>query len=137
METTRQKFSIQEFLEKAEVPAVPIYIKGKEYIMLIDTGSDESYMDSSILNDIPKILTGYQEKVIGGTAIKEEKSCIYLVEFACGSNEYKDEFIENDFSRLFTFMEQNTGVKLSGILGTKFLMKHKCILDFENLIFYL
>lgn len=137
METTKQKFSVQEFLEKAEVPAVPIYIQGKEYIMLIDTGSDESYMDNDILIDVPKILVGYQEKVIGGTAVKEEKSNIYLVEFACGSNEYKEEFIENDFSRLFNFIGQNTGVKLSGILGTKFLIKHKCILDFENLIFYL
>lgn len=133
----KQTFDLKEFLKKAEVPIVPIYINGNEYFVMLDTGSDASYLDSEVLNNIPKLLLGQQKEIIGGTAIKESGSCVYEVEFACGDKEFKEMFTENDFSHIFSFLEQITGIKLSGILGTSFLMKHKCILDFDQLVFYL
>lgn len=119
------------------MPAIPIWINGKEYVVLIDTGSDASYLDAGVLNEVPKILLGYQEEVIGGTGIKEKGSAVYRVEFACGDREFQEEFTENDFSHIFEFIENSHGIKLCGILGTKFLLKHKCILDFDKLVFYL
>lgn len=133
----KQTFDLKEFLKKAEIPVIPIYINGNEYFILLDTGSDASYLDSEVLNNIPKLLLGHQEAIVGGTAIKESGSCVYEVEFACGDKEFKEMFTENDFSRIFSFLEQTTGIRLSGILGTRFLMKHKCILDFDQLVFYL
>jgi hypothetical protein len=133
----KQQFNLKEFLEKAEIPAIPIYIQGKEYIVLIDTGSDASYLDTAVLNEISKLLLGHQEEVIGGTGIKCKGSLVYQVEFACGDREFREEFTENDFSRIFKFIEESYGVKLCGILGTRFLMKYKCILDFDKLVFYL
>ena len=133
----KQTFNLEDSLKKAEVPVIPIYINGKEYFIMLDTGSDASYLDSEVLNNIPKLLLGYQDEIVGGTAIKESGSCVYEVEFACGDKEFKEIFTENDFSHIFSFLEQTTGIKLSGILGTRFLMKHKCILDFDQLVFYL
>lgn len=133
----KQTFNLEDSLKKAEVPVIPIYINGKEYFIMLDTGSDASYLDSEVLNNIPKLLLGHQEEIVGGTAIKESGSCVYEVEFACGDREFKEVFTENDFSHIFNFLEQTTGIKLSGILGTRFLMKHKCILDFDQLVFYL
>lgn len=132
-----QTFDLTEFLQKANIPVIPIFINGNEYLVLIDTGSDASYLDSKVLENIPKILLGYQDEIVGGTAIKEKGSAVYQVEFACGLNEFKEEFTENDFSEIFNFIENSHGVKLCGILGTKFLMKYKCILDFDKLILYL
>lgn len=137
IKTKKQQFNLKEFLEKAELPAVPIWIEGKEYIVLIDTGSDASYLDSTVLSEVPKILLGYQEEIVGGTAVKDKGSAVYQVEFACGDKEFKEEFTENDFAHLFKFIEDAHGVKLCGILGTRFLMKYRCILDFDKLVFYL
>jgi len=133
----KQQFNLQEFLERAQVPAVPIWINGKEYIVLIDTGSDASYLDVSVLEESPKILLGFQEEIIGGTSIKGKGSAVYQVEFACGDKEFQEEFTENDFGHIFKFIEDSHGIKLCGILGTRFLMKYKCILDFDKLVFYL
>lgn len=133
----KQIFDLGEFLKKVEIPVIPIYINGNEYLVMLDTGSDASYLDSEALNNVPKLLLGYQEEIVGGTAIKESGSNVYEVEFACGDKEFKEIFTENDFSHIFSFLEQTTGVRLSGILGTRFLMKHKCILDFDQLVFYL
>ena len=133
----KQQFNLKEFLERANVPAVPIWINGNEYVVLIDTGSDVSYLDSSVLNEVPKILLGHQEEIIGGTSIKDKGSAVYQVEFACGDREFKEEFTENDFGHIFGFIEKSHGIKLCGILGTKFLIEHKCILDFDKLVFYL
>lgn len=119
------------------MPAVPIWINGKEYIVLIDTGSDASYLDVSVLEESPKILLGFQEEIIGGTSIKGKGSAVYQVEFACGDKEFQEEFTENDFGHIFKFIEDSHGIKLCGILGTRFLMKYKCILDFDKLVFYL
>lgn len=132
-----QQFNLKDILEKSDIPAISIYIAGKEYTVLIDTGSDMSYLDSLVLKEVPKILIGYQKEIIGGTGIKDTNSAIYQVEFAFGDKEFKEEFIENDFSSVFNTIEEYNKIKLCGILGTKFLMKHKCILDFKNLVFYL
>lgn len=134
---TKQVFNLKEFLKKAEVPAIPIWINGKEYIVLVDTGSDVSYLDTSVLQEIPKLLLGHQEEIVGGTGIKDRGSAVYQVEFACGDKEFKEEFTDNDFSDIFKFIEENHNVKLCGILGVRFLMKYKCILDFDKLVFYL
>ena len=133
----KQEFDIADFLSKAEVPVIPIYIDGNEYLVMLDTGSDASYLDSNVLNNVSKLLLGHQQEIVGGTAIKEKGSCVYEVEFACGDKEFKEIFTENDFTHIFDFIYENTGVKLSGILGTRFLMKYKCILDFDQLVFYL
>lgn len=135
--SNKQAFNLEEILNKVEVPVIPIYINGNEYLVMLDTGSDASYLDSEVLNNVPKLLLGHQEEIVGGTAIKESGSSVYEVEFACGNREFKEVFTENDFSHIFGFLEQTTGVKLSGILGTRFLMKYKCILDFDQLVFYL
>ena len=133
----KQQFNLKEFLEKANIPAVPIWINGNEYVVLVDTGSDASYLDTSVINEVPKILLGYQDEVVGGTGIKDRGSAVYQVEFACGNKEFQEESTENDFSYVFKFIEDNHGIKLCGILGTRFLMKYKCILDFDKLVFYL
>lgn len=133
----KQQFNLKEFLEKAEIPVIPVYIEGNEYYVLVDTGSDASYLDSQVLENISKILLGQQDEIVGGTAVKEKGSSVYEVEFACGDKEFKEMFTENDFSGIFSFIEQTTGIRLSGILGTRFLLKHKCILDFDKLVFYL
>lgn len=124
-------------LDKASIPAIPITIQGNTYNVMIDTGSDASYLDTELLKNIPRTLLGYQEEIVGGTAIKEKGSAVYSVDFICGEKSFTEEFTENDFSYIFKFIANQTGVQLHGILGTKFLLKYKCILDFDKLIFYL
>lgn len=135
--TQKQQFNLKEFLEKADIPAIPITINDKDYIMLVDTGSDASYLDSNVLNKIQKNLLGYQDEIVGGTGIKGKGSAVYEVKFNCGNKEFTEEFTENNFTHIFDFVQQNTGIRLSGILGTRFLVKNKCILDFDELVFYL
>ena len=138
-ETTegKQVFDLQDLLTKADIPAIPIKVGDKELIVMIDTGSDASYLDSSCIETIPKKLLGHQEEVIGGTGIKDKDFAIYEIDFTCGNKDFKEIFTENDFSHIFGFIEKTTGVKLSGILGTRFLLRNKCILNFDKLVFYL
>lgn len=133
----KQVFNLTDFLSKAEIPAVPITIDGKEFIIMLDTGSDASYLDTKFSKEIKKKLLGYQEEIISGTGIKEKGSPVYEVEFTCGVKTFTEIFTENDFGHIFDFFERTTGVRLCGILGTRFLMKYKCILDFDKLVFYL
>lgn len=135
---TKQVFNLKEFLEKAEVPAIPITIDNKDYIVLLDTGSDASYLDSKYLNEIQtKKHVGNQEEIISGTSIKNQGSNVYEVKFTCGGKQFVEDFTENNFEQIFDFIEEHHQVKLYGILGTRFLMKYKCILDFDKLVFYL
>lgn len=133
----KQKFNLKEFLNKAEIPAIVITINNKDYVVMIDTGSDASYLDSSVIDLSSMTLLGHQKEMISGTGIKESGSKVYEVPFTCGNKTFTENFTENDFSVVFGFIEQEFGIRMCGILGTRFLMKYKCILDFDKLVFYL
>lgn len=133
----KQKFDIKQFIEKSELPVITVTIDGVKHNMLVDSGSDASYIDKNALKEMNKELIGHQNGIVGGTSIDENQTNVYEINFTCGNKELKEEFTENDFNQIFTFIKQNSGVKLTGILGTRFLIKHKCILDFDKLTFHI
>lgn len=51
--------SFEKYLDKGGLPCIDIKIKGKNFIFLIDSGSDLSYIDSNVAEDLDlKILSG-------------------------------------------------------------------------------
>ena len=104
--------------------------------LLIDSGSDNNIIDSNILDKIDHKEAEYSNAThitgVGGTV--EIQACSFS--FKCNGEEYKADFLINDFSDAFTSILEASGIQLHGMLGTDFLQKNNIILDFQNFVAY-
>lgn len=136
----RQKESIMSFRESMDLTELPIVTftnNNKKLNFLLDTGSNMSYINQSVLKDIEyEKNNGYKTDMIGIEGNKiESESCNIKV---C----YKEYIFDSEFSILdmdhtFNIIKKESGVQLHGILGNKFFQTYKYVLDFESLTAYM
>ena len=53
------------------------------------------------------------------------------------SQKFIDRFYISDLDEAFRAIKAETGVQIHGILGSKFFVKYKYVLDFKDLIAYI
>lgn len=138
MKNNRTSASFDDAINKTNVPVIAIEAEGKFYNFLIDTGSDNSFIDSSIESEVStKELIGYQGGITGATGSQSQRTPVYKITFTCGDKELVDNFTVNNFSTIFNYIKERSGIQVHGILGSKFLTKYGALLDFETRMFYI
>lgn len=127
--------SFRESMDLVDLPVITFYNNGNKYNFLLDTGATMSVIDSNVISNMQ-----YEELANRGTLFGMEGKKIE-VPYIRASLEYKDRKYEEDFqvtdmSEAFKLVKAESGVQLSGILGSLFFKKYQYILDFESLIAY-
>lgn len=139
VENTRKrdasKISFREAMDLTELPIVTFNSGEKKINFLLDTGSNVSYINSSVipLLDHEKIDKNMETIGIEGNKVNNP--------FCKMSITYKNRIFEEEFSiasldNAFNVIKQESGVQIHGILGSKFFEKYKYVLDFKELIAY-
>lgn len=131
----RVDMSFKESMELVDLPVITFYNNGNKFNFLLDTGATMSVIDSNVLDSL-----SYEKLDDTGTIYGMEGNKID-VSYVRASLEYKDKEYEEDFqvvdmSAAFGQVKAESGVNLSGILGSLFFKKYQYILDFESLIAY-
>ena len=128
--------SFKESMDLTELPVVTFYNGNTKLNFLLDTGSNYSYINSSIipLLDIKEI--NEESTIIGieGNAVTTNM-CSMNIYYKKQS--FDLEFCVMNLDAAFDRIKQNDGVQIHGILGSKFFEKYKYILDFNRLIAYI
>ena len=138
MKNNRTSTSFDDAITKTSVPVITIETEGKSYNFLIDTGSDNSFIDSSIESEVNnKDLIGYQGGITGATGSQSQRTSVYKITFTCGGKELTDNFTVNNFSTIFNYIRERSGIQVHGILGSRFLTKYGALLDFESRMFFI
>jgi hypothetical protein len=129
------KISFKEGLDLCELPIVTFNSDGKKLNFLLDTGSNISYINEKIIKDLNAQDIGASSKTtgVGGTGIETKH---YNITIGYKDLKFTEEFGAMDLSQAFKAIEDESGVKLHGILGNKFFEKYKYIIDFKELIAY-
>lgn len=118
-----------------ELPVVTFSQGDKNFNFLLDTGSNDSIIDSNILKDIEHKVTSKRNLLHGMEGIKKEVSdCIITLSFK--DKDYTYDYLIQDLKQAFDSIKQETGVTLHGIIGSKFFNKFRYVLDFAELIAY-
>lgn len=131
----RVTMSFKEAMDLVELPIVTFYNNGNKFNFLLDTGASLSVIDSNVISKM-----NYKSSDIKGTIYGMEgnpKEVTYItapLEYK-GTN-YSEEFQVLDMSSAFNRVKVDSGVTLSGILGSHFFKKYQYVLDFEGLIAY-
>lgn len=130
------QISFKESMDLTELPVVTFYNKGRKVNFLLDTGSNVSYINSSILpNLFYKELNKEMETIgIEGNQ-KNEKFCEMNIEYK--KNTFTEEFCISNLDKAFNLIKQESGVTICGILGSLFFQKYEYVLDFKDQIIYI
>lgn len=130
------KISFKEAMDLVELPVVTFYNGDKKLNFLLDTGSNVSYINSSIIHLLDHEKTDKEMNTIGIEGNKVSN------QFCKMSVTYKNQVFEEEFSiadldEAFSVVKQESGVQIHGILGSKFFERYKYVLDFKELIAYI
>lgn len=129
------KISFKEGLDLTELPIVTFKQGDKKLHFLLDTGSNISYINNEVINDIEvEDLNASSNTVgVGGNDMETKH---YNIKIGYKDQEFVEEFGALDLSGAFASIEAESGIKLHGIIGNRFFEKYKYILDFRELIAY-
>lgn len=128
--------SFKESMDLTELPIITMYSGNKKLNFLLDTGSNNSVINSSELINITYAPVNAVIDTVGlnGTV---EQSPICEIDLYYKKNKFLEEFVVIDMNESFASIKKENGVILHGILGSKFLEKYKYVLDFKELIAYI
>lgn len=131
----RENMSFREAMDLVELPIVTFYNKDAKLNFLLDTGSDLSYVNKSILPSLECKEINESRNIISVGGNSQSLGCCDMT-VTYKSQKFIDRFYISDLDEAFGAIKAETGVQIHGILGSKFFTKYKYILDFESLIAY-
>lgn len=129
------EISFREAMDLAELPVVTFYNGDKKINFLLDTGSNISYLNESIVSSLVTESTGEESNIIGIEGNKVNcKICKMIIRRK--NQEFEEEFSIADLDKAFSIVKKESGVQIHGILGSRFFEKYKYVLDFKDYIAY-
>lgn len=130
------KISFKEAMDLVELPVVTFYNGDTKLNFLLDTGSNVSYINSSIIPLLVYEKTDKEMNTIGIEGNKvSNKFCKMAVTYK--NQVFEEEFSIADLDEAFGVVKQESGVQIHGILGSKFFERYKYVLDFKELMAYI
>jgi predicted aspartyl protease len=129
------EISFREAMDLAELPVITFYNGDKKINFLLDTGSNISYLNESIVSSLVTESTGEESNIIGIEGNKVNcKICKMIIRRK--NQEFEEEFSIAGLDKAFSIVKKESGVQIHGILGSRFFEKYKYVLDFKDYIAY-
>lgn len=135
-QSKRVNMSFKEAMDLVELPVVTFLNGKKKLNFLLDTGSNISQINSSVLPLLDyKKIDGKDMDVMGIEGNKvNTKFCEMIITYK--GQDFINEFCIHNLDEAFAIIKEESGVQIHGILGSLFFQKYKYILDFNSLIVY-
>lgn len=129
------EISFREAMDLAELPVITFYNGDKKINFLLDTGSNISYLNESIVSSLVTESTGEESNIIGIEGNKVNcKICKMIIRRK--NQKFEEEFSIADLDKAFSIVKKESGVQIHGILGSRFFEKYKYVLDFKDYVAY-
>lgn len=128
-------FSFSKGFTSPNLPIATFYQGDKELNFIIDTGSDDNIINSSVLKDIKYEEVEHNGTLAGVGGVFEVKAC--KLSFQLDGENFTAKFIVSDhLQEAFDNIRKAHAIPLHGMLGSKFLMSNNIVLDFNNMVAY-
>ena len=127
-------FLLGDNIDKVGIPFVAVRNGDKTLNMIIDTGSNLSYLDSRYLDRFKAKDLNKSSNTIGAGGSLETHH--YVISFEYNGRKYKDVVGSVDLRNAFGQIKDESGIEIHGILGVLFLRSNHFVVDFDTLRFY-
>lgn len=131
----KEAISFKQGFDLTELPVITLYQGEKKFNFLLDTGSNNSIIDSNILDTIEHHPIDEKSNIFGMEGNSKVVSLCNIT-LSYKDKEYTYPYLMCDMKAAFDSMKRDTGVTLHGIIGSKFFNTYKYVLDFAELIAY-
>lgn len=130
-----EKMSFKEAMDLTSLPIVTFTNGDTKLNFLLDTGSNVSQINASLIKDLKCSLLNEGRDIIGIEGnVMQTNYCKMTISYK--DLTFDNEFVVLDLSKAFNSVKQSTGVQIHGILGSQFFQKYKYILNYDELIAY-
>lgn len=116
-------------------PIIEATINGAKAYFIVDTGSDISILDKSILKafNVQEIrLSNQNKKAMGFNGAVVDIARVKNAQVNLGDCFVHNTFYTLNLKSLVDSIERKTDVNISGILGADLLIKYNCIIDYDQ-----
>lgn len=126
----------KESIDLVNLPIVTFINNGIKLHFLLDTGSDDSYINVDLVEslNIKKSFDVARSIVTGNGNIESGK--IIVMDISYKDRVFENAFVVSDMGEAFDAATGETGIKIHGILGSVFFARYKYILDYMKLEAY-
>lgn len=129
------KISFKEALDLADLPVITLRQGDKKINLLLDTGSTESIIIPSMLNNLEHEDIGKKGTIFGMEGNRIDTRYVKM-DLMYNYITYSENFQVVDMSNAFNSIKQSTGVSIHGILGNSFFERYDYVIDFQELVAY-
>lgn len=144
-ENNIENYDIMSLMNKqvfnhSHLGVLPVFIKGKYYYFLLDSGANNNVLCTSIFDKYPEFRELKVIKIndyIAAGSTENVSSNIVTAEIIIGDLHLKEcPFQCIDLSLGFSDILEDCNIEVIGIIGMRFLNHFKLIVDFDDLIIY-
>ena len=126
------EISFKEFLDLTDLPIISFYIGNQKLNFLLDTGSNNSIINESIIETLPH--TKKEDTVVTfGMEGNKVINSYGELKLYYKNKEFVDDFTIMNLDNAFDQIKQESGVQIHGILGNRFFEKYGYVLNFNTL----
>lgn len=126
----------KESIDLINLPIVTFVNNNVKLHFLLDTGSDDSYINIDVLDKlvVKKSYNVKRDIVTGNGSISSSQ--IVLMDISYKKQCFENAFVVSDMGEAFDAATGASGIKIHGILGSIFFAKYKYVLDYMKLEAY-
>lgn len=125
------KISFKKYFDLIKLPVVVVFIGNQEYKMLIDTGSDLSYINQSVLDTLN--LNPVNKTYFIDQSNIQRFIYSFSIDFKINDIEFNGIFGENICCDSFNTLYDKYNIKLDGIIGSKLMNEIGLKIDLKEL----
>lgn len=128
--------SFAEAMDLVELPIITVQNNNTKINLLLDTGSNSSYISPNILKDLNYDEIELSNTTVGfGGGATHTRGCNMAIKYK--KLTFSDTFIIMQSDDVFAAIKQECGVQVHGILGSKFFDRYSYVIDFSDLVAYI
>lgn len=135
-EINNKKISFFEALKLAGLPVVTMTSKGVDVNFLLDTGSNKSFIDIKLVEELDSSIIEGKKAIVTGINDKSNETYAYNLILDYKDNRFENEFQAFDFEASVGHIRKKQGIKIDGIIGSDFLSKYKYIINYDDFTAY-
>lgn len=111
---------------------ITLHANQKPFHFIIDTGSNVSHIDTAAAGLLNNPKTSFHNPmIIGISGSLKSTGTIHQI-FTNDIFTFEHDFLVSDLSALFSSIQEEEDFTIHGIIGTDFLSKYRCHIDFKK-----
>lgn len=129
-----KKLTFKDTYKYVNLPIIKLYQGEEEFNFIVDSGSNISHICTRFYNKLySKAVENKEHQVDGiGGSVTSSNICEALLHDNYGRRYSIELVISNHLEGVIESIKEVTGVNIQGLLGTDFLNKYGCTIDFNK-----